>query len=148
MKCKRGNEWDMSHTAITQCVSAIVRSTQLPVSREILLSILTPPTATYSPPPGRMDLIITSGDFQTLLADVTITHPHPSSNQRISQNMMTNGYSAAHREHSKITKYSPAAQTLGAQFVPLVLESYGKFGSQFTSFLKHMSREFFNRCWK
>ena len=63
------------------------------------------------------------------------------------KNMMTNRYFAAHRECSKITKYSPAAQTLGAQFVSRVLESYGKFGNQFTSFLRHMSREFFNRCW-
>ena len=57
MKCKRGNEWDMRHTAISQILSAIIRSTQIPVSREVLLSILTPPPATFSPPPGRMDLV-------------------------------------------------------------------------------------------
>ena len=79
---------------------------------------------------------------------MTVTHPHPSLNQRISQNVMTNAYFAAHREISEITKFCPAAQTPGAQFAPLVLESSGNFGSQFTSFLKYMSREFFNRSWK
>ena len=38
LKCKRGNEFDTRHTAINQCVSALVRATNLPVSNEILLS--------------------------------------------------------------------------------------------------------------
>ena len=38
MKCKRGNEWDTRHTAINQCVSALVRATNLPISNEIFLS--------------------------------------------------------------------------------------------------------------
>ena len=52
------NKCDMRHIAISQTVSAIIRSAQIPVSREMLLSVLTP------------------GDLHSTLADVTITRPN------------------------------------------------------------------------
>ena len=60
-------------------MAAIVRSTQLPVSTELIPTNLTPPTPGYQPLQGRMDLVVTDSDFTTILADVTVTHPvtHP-----------------------------------------------------------------------
>ena len=49
MKCRRGNEWDMRHTALNQCISSIVRSAKLPVSLETLISQIAPPTPGFSP---------------------------------------------------------------------------------------------------
>ena len=145
LKCKRGNEWDSRHTAINQCVSAIVRSANLPVSNEILLSELTHPSPGYLPPTGRMDLVVTDSDFTTLLADVSITHPNPSANQSITRPMLQQGYFATHREHTKKAKYGQAARILGAKFIPLVLETLGSFGPSFDKFLRSLSKEFFRR---
>ena len=93
-----------------------------------------------------MDLVITDGDFSTILADVTITHPNPSLNQQISRPMLQQGYFATHRENTKRTKYGPTARVLGAKFIPLVLETLGTFGQSFTKFLKSLSMEFFRRA--
>ena len=137
----------MRHTAISQVLSAIIHSAQIPVSREVLLSILAPPSATFSPPPGRMDLVLTSGDFNTILADVTITHPNPSQNQRITEAMTLQGHFSVHMERTKINKYLDSATSIGARFIPLVMETYGNFGTSFKSFLRAISREYFNRAW-
>ena len=101
LKCKRGDEWDTRHTSINQVVASIVRSAQLPVSTELVLSTLTPPAPGYQPPPGRMDLVITNSNFQTILADVTITHPNPPDNQAISFSMLQPGHFSANRENAK-----------------------------------------------
>ena len=145
LRCKQGNEWDTRHTAINQCVAAIIRSTHLPVSSEIVISNLTPPAPGYLPPAGRMDLVVTDSDFSTILADVTITHPNPSLNQQLTLPMMQPGYFSTNRENSKRTKYGQAARILGARFVPLVLETYGYFGSEFSLFLNKLANELFRR---
>ena len=41
---------------------------------------LTPPAPGYQPPLGRMDLVITNGDFSTIIADVTLPHPNLTDN--------------------------------------------------------------------
>ena len=90
-----------------------------------------------------MDLVVTNSDFNTLLADVTITHPSPSQNQSISPAMLAQGYFAAHRESTKRTKYTPAADSISSQFIPLVLETYGKMGKAFATYLKLFAHELF-----
>ena len=53
----------------------------------------------YQPPPGQMDLVITNSDFQTILADATVTHPNPSDNQAISSLMLLPGHFSAQEKH-------------------------------------------------
>ena len=80
-----------------------------------------------------------SGDFQAILAGVTITHPHPSTNQTVTQPKLTRGHFSthlmltwgnfsAHRESAKHNKYGEAGSIIGAHFVPLVIETYGNMG--------------------
>ena len=88
------------------------------------------------PTHGRMDLVITSGDFQPTLADVTITI-------EINDSMPTAGHFANHSE--EINKYQEASEVIVAVFVPLVVETYGSFGKAWQSFLKITATEFFNR---
>ena len=145
LKCKRGNEWDTRHTALNQCMASIIRSAHLPVSHEIPIASLAPPRPGFLPPIGRMDLVVTDSDFSTLLADVTITHPNPSTNQAITPAMMRAGYFAQHRENSKNYKYSDMANAIGAKFSPLVLETYGSLGKSFQSLLKSLAAELFRR---
>ena len=54
-------------------MASIVRSARLPVTVEALVSQIAPPNHRFTPPAGRMDLVITDSDFVTNLADVTIT---------------------------------------------------------------------------
>ena len=42
-----------------------------------------------------MDLRVTYNNFDTLLADVTVTHPSPSLNPNITPAMLLNGHFAA-----------------------------------------------------
>ena len=67
---------------VFQCVTAIFKSLKLPITNEVPLAIIAPPTPGHPIPTGRMGLVRNS-DFTTTLADVTITHPFPSSNQTI-----------------------------------------------------------------
>ena len=59
--------------------------------------------------------------------------------------MMQPGYFSANIENSKRNKYGQAARILGARFVPLVRETYGYFGSEFSLFLNTLANEFFRR---
>ena len=145
LKCKRGNEWDTRHTALKQCMAAIIRSAYLPVSHEVTIASLAPPRPGFSPPQGRMDLVVTDSDFSTLLADVTITHPNPSINQPVTQSMLQRGHFSSHRENTKRTKYGEAASSIGAKFIPLVLETFGSVGKSFHALLHSLSLELFRR---
>ena len=50
------------------------------------------------------------------------------------------GAAALLREQAKCRIYNPISNTLGMQFVPLILESYGTYGPAYASFLTTMSR--------
>ena len=78
-----------------------------------------------------MDLIITSGNFNTILADVTVTHPNPSSNQSVSPAMQNSGHFSTHREKIKTNKYLASTQLLGVKLVPLVIATYSRLVPQF-----------------
>ena len=43
VKCRRGNEWDTRHTALTQCIASITQAAKLPVSLETTIAQLAPP---------------------------------------------------------------------------------------------------------
>ena len=122
LKCRQGNEWGTRHTAINQVMASIIRSSQLPVSTEIVWATLTSPPPGYQPPQGRMDLVVTDSDFSTILADVTITHPNPSDNQPILQSMLQPVNFSTNRENTKRSKYGQTASILGAYFIPWYLK--------------------------
>ena len=128
----------MGHAAYSSEPVHLVHSqpAKLPVSLETLISQIAPPTPGFSPPQGRMDLMVTDSDFVTLLADVTITHPNPSLNQTITTTMLCPGHFASHRENTKRTKYAVAARLVGAKFFPLVMETLGTMGPSFIIFLR------------
>ena len=92
-----------------------------------------------------MDLVVTDSDFSTILADVTITHPNPSINQPVTHSMLQPGHFSSHRENTKKTKYREAAISIGAKFIPLVLETFGSAGKSFHALLHSLSAELFRR---
>ena len=76
-KCRIGGEWYQRHLSIVHVVSDIIRSTGLIVQQEVPLQNIGPLRSVDTRGDGRVDIVITSSDFQTTLADVTITHPSP-----------------------------------------------------------------------
>ena len=80
--------------------------------------------------------MVTSGDFNTnILADVTITHPFPSSSTRITPSMTHPLHFALIKEEQKKHKYSHTARLLGASIFPLAIETFGAMGPSFQKFL-------------
>ena len=90
-----------------------------------------------------MDLMVTDSNFVTTLADVTITHPNPSTNQSISAAMLSPGYFAAHREKTKRNEYSKAARIVGAIFFPSRTGDTGNNGTKLQKFFRKVQLEFF-----
>ena len=87
-------------------MASIATSAKLPVTMETIIANIAPPRHGFNPPQGRMDLLVKYSDSNTLLADVTVTHPSPSLNQNITPAMLLNGHFAAHRETSNATQWT------------------------------------------
>ena len=125
-----------THNHQTLCLEHLHHPSSRTVSNDIILSDFTPLTPVYSPPQGRMDLIVTDSYFTTILADVTITNPNPSMNQSVTASMLQPGYFSKYREKMKRTTYQQAARIFGAKYIPLVLDF----------FLGKLSAEYFRRA--
>ena len=60
-----------------------------------------------------MGVVVANSDFHTILAGVI---------QQISLTMVRQGFVWPHREDTKYSKYLPSANSISANFIPLVLE--------------------------
>ena len=116
-------------------MATIAKASGFLVQTELPLAVLTPPSPT-PPLPGRMDLVVTSGDFNTnILADVTITHPYPSRSSRLTPSMTHPLHFTLLKEAQKKQKYQHTASLIGASVFPLAMETYGALGPSFQKFL-------------
>ena len=140
-KCRIGGEWYQRHLSTVHVVSDIIRSTGLIVQQEVPLQNIGPLRSLDTRGDGRMDIVITSSDFQTTLADVTITHPSPS-HQSITLNMTRPLYFATAAEERKIRKYDRAARQINNTFIPMALETFGALGREANKFLKKLASRY------
>ena len=113
---------------------------------EVPLADISPPIQGQPVPTGRMDLTVRDSDFSSILADVTITHPFPSSNQSISAGMTLPGHFAQYREQNKNRKYLHRASAIGAMFSLLVLVTSGTMGASFNYMMQKMARSSFQNA--
>ena len=74
--------------------------------------------------------------------DVSSINPLNSSVIKAASKRQLNA--AANRERSKRSTYNPLCQTIDAEFVPIVIESYSGYGREFLTFLSRML-DFANR---
>ena len=90
-------------------------------------------TATgYKPNSSRRpDLDVIWGHAKWFL-DCSVTHPCAST--RVSEAARVSGHAALVREGEKVQKHGQAAIDNLGRFVPLVIETYGRFGAQAISF--------------
>ena len=77
-------------------------------------------------------------DGRRIYFDVSVTHPL---NSTVVQKAAHKQLAAAeHVEKLKNNKYHKLCQDLGAEFVPLVVESFGGYGPQFNLFLTDLRK--------
>ena len=145
LKCNLGGEWISRHDSIVHVMATTAKASGFLVQTELPLAVLTPRSPT-PPLPGRMDLVVTSGDFNTnILADVTISHPYPSSSTRISTPMTHPLHFTLIKENQKKHKYSHTARLLGASVFPLAIETFGALGPMFQKFLQLCADAYLHR---
>ena len=137
-KCRIGGEWNHRHSALVHLIASICRSVQLTVQHEVPLQNLGPLSSLDSNGSGRMDLVVTSSDSSSFLADVTITHPSPS-NQPITEQMLQPLYFAKQAEQRKQRKYQAASRAINMNFKPMALETFGAVGPHLNEILKKLA---------
>lgn len=120
-------------------IASIMRSVQLTVQHEVPLSSLGPLRSLDRDGNGRMDLVVTHSDSQTLLADVTITHPAPANTTSITESMQLPLHFAKHQENRKIRRYGEAVRQMHQKFTPFAFETYGASGPVFSKYLKYLA---------
>jgi hypothetical protein len=119
-----------------------LRSIHLTVQHEVPLINLGPIMSLDASGNGRMDLVITSSDSQSLLADVTVTHPAPADLSSTDQRLLQPLYFARHAEGRKIRRYGEAANRMHHHFSPFAFETYGASGPTFTAYLKSIAARY------
>ena len=144
-KCKIGGEWQQRHSAIVHMIADIARSVNLIVQHEVPLSSLDPMRHLVRTGNERMDLIITSGDYNPTLADITITHPSLSQSTSAGNQITTPLHFAKNAERKKIAKYSASAREINHKFIPMAIETYGSMGTPITTFLKESATRYFQQ---
>ena len=87
----------------------------------------------------RIDLVEHKINEQSIMADVSITHP--TSANLTNQNISTPGYAALTREKEKHKKYDESATKLNMKFVPLIAETYGRMGLEAISYAQQKINE-------
>ena len=88
---------------------------------------------------GVMDLVVTSSDSQTLLADVTITHPIPTNPTSITEPMLLPLHFARLQENRKFRRYGEVSRQMHHKFLPFAFETFGASGPAFDKFLKQLA---------
>ena len=87
----------------------------------------------------------------TILADVSITHIMDSAANHASQPQPRQGNTVPHgdpirnRETDKNNKYKATAAAVHKEFIPLVMDTYGRMGKPFLNFLKDVAAHTANR---
>jgi hypothetical protein len=137
-KCRIGGEWNYRHSAMVQLIASICRSVGLTVQHEVPLQNIGPLSTLDPDGNGRMDLVVTSSDSTSFLADVTVTHPSPS-NQPITQQMLQPLHFAKRAEQRKSRRYEAASRAINLRFTPMALETFGAVGLRLDSVLKGLA---------
>ena len=130
--CKNGDSgWLTRHNKIQQALAGFARKQGLAVDQNVRKSfedsqIMTEP-----------DLILYFSDG-ALWGDVSVVEPVAPSNVRSNDNV---GEAMDCRARIKNRKYLARARSMGADFVPLVIETHGRFHSDFTKLLKRLATQ-------
>ena len=139
MKCRIGNEWHQRHSSMVHLIASIMKSTEYTVQHEVPLINLGPLRSLDREGSGIMDLVVTSSDSQTLLADVTITHPIPANPTSITESMLVPFHFAKLQENRKVRRYGEVTQQMHHKFLPIAFETFGATGPAFDKFLKQLA---------
>ena len=131
--CKYGDPaWLLRHNKVQQALAGFARKQELAVDQNVRKSIEDAQNMAKNYEP---DLILYFQD-QALWGDVSVVEPVAPSNVRGNDNV---GDAMDNRARTKNRKYLDKARSMGADFVPLVLETHGRFHADFTKLLKRLA---------
>jgi hypothetical protein len=136
--CKKGNDRFVVHFGLIHKYASIFRESELVVQTEKPLAALGQMTPQLSG--KRADLLITSRDKTPYLADVSVVHSTPLNSDMLLRYAKKPGVAAALREKEKTNKYKEASKQVGHNFVPLIIETYGRLGEESRLFLKDLAK--------
>ena len=137
--CKKGNDRFLVHYGIIHNFAAIFRDCQLIVQTEKPLASLGPMNPLLSG--KRADLLITFRNKTPYLADVSVVHSTPLNADSLVKYAKKPGAAASIREKEKNNKYKEASNQVAHNFVPLIIESYGRVGEECRFFMKDLAKE-------
>ena len=92
----------------------------------------------------RVDIVESSSSSKTTFADVTISHATPCNANNLEKYAASDGSAAADAETRKVRIYGDAAKEVNAGFIPLVVESYGRWGNQALLYSRERIKNFAN----
>jgi len=131
--CKHGDSaWLLRHNKIQQALAGFARKQGLAVDQNVRKSIEDAQNMAKNYEP---DLILYFQD-QALWGDVSVVEPVAPSNVRGNDNV---GDAMDNRARTKNRKYLDKARSMGADFIPLVLETHGRLHADFTKLLKRLA---------
>ena len=131
--CKYGDSaWLLRHNKVQQALAGFARKQGLAVDQNVRKSFEDAEMKSQNFEP---DIIVYFQD-QALWGDVSIVEPVAPSNVKDNDNV---GEAMDNRAHLKNRKYLARARSMGADFVPLVVETHGRFHAEFTKLLKRLA---------
>jgi hypothetical protein len=136
--CKKGNDRFVVHFGLIHKYASIFRESELVVQTEKPLAALGQMTPQLSG--KRADSLITSCNKTPFLADVSVVHSTPLNSDMLLRYAKKPGVAAALREKEKTNKYKEASKQVGHNFVPLIIETYGRLGEESRLFLKDLAK--------
>jgi hypothetical protein len=136
MTCKLGAELIQRHNTLTQAWERLIKKTSnTSLSLEKTLGSLGPVAPRHAG--KRVDIMEVSHSEKTKLLDVTIVHSTPGCETSIRKYAAQRGAPALQKEKDKNAKYGAAVAQLQMEFLPLVLESYGRLGEKAYEYAKN-----------
>ena len=144
LTCKRGDEVCNRHNNMVQTWTSLLKKSSIRSTFSIERSLISLGVLNSDDCGKRIDIVESSSSAKSILADVTICHSSPLNEQSLKKFSRSDGSAAAAAESRKINIYGKAAKEVNADFIPLAVETYGRWGNQALQYSRERLKEFAN----
>ena len=144
LTCKRGVEVCNRHNNMVQAWTSLLKKSSVRSTFSIERSLISLGVLSVEDCSKCMDIVESSSSSKTTFADVTISHSTPCTLSNLRRFASSNGSAAAAAETRKVRIYGDAAREVNAVFIPLAVETYGRWGNQALQFSRERIKHFAN----
>ena len=143
MTCnKRGDEICNRHNNLVQCWTSLLKKASINTTYSTERLLISLGVIAQNDCGKRIDIVESSSSDKTIFADATVTHATPLNPANLKKYAGTDGIAAKDAETRKRNVYGDAAKEVDAVFVPLSVESYGRWGSSAIEFSRGRIKNF------